>query len=52
MVTWTWTCLVCDASGNGDSYDAVIADAEEHNTQAGHVSPKMSYGNDAPPPPE
>ena len=50
MTTWTWTCLLDDASGTAPDHDAAVAAAQEHNAQAEHDSPAISYGHDAPPP--
>ena len=50
MTTWTWTCLLDDASGTAPDHDAAVAAAQEHNTQAEHDSPAISYGHDASPP--
>ena len=50
MTTWTWTCLLDDASGTAPDHDAAVAAAQEHNTQAEHDSPAIRYGHDASPP--
>jgi len=52
MTTYTWECLLDGESGSASDYDAAIAAAQEHNAQAEHDSPAISYGHDEPPPDE
>jgi hypothetical protein len=51
-VTWTWECLLDGESGTAIDYDEAVAAAQEHNAEAEHDAPAISYANDAPPPDE
>jgi hypothetical protein len=50
MTTWTWECLLDQATGSGPTQDDVEQQAHDHNLAAQHGTPAISYGNDEPPP--
>ena len=50
MTTYTWTCLLDGETGTAADYDTAVAAAQDHNAEAGHEAPAISYGHDAPPP--
>jgi len=50
VTTYTWTCLLDGETGTAADYDTAVAAAQDHNAEAGHEAPAISYGHDAPPP--